>query len=63
MRLHYKNPKWVNSTQVEPRFTLVNFFFSVNRALEKYAWIRIVTSPRSIAFMMSSKNGLQNMDR
>ena len=50
MRLHYKNPTWVNSTQVEPRFTLVNFFFSVNRALEKYARIRIVTSPRSIAF-------------
>ena len=34
MRLHYKNPTWVNSTQVEPGFTLGNFFGSVNRVLE-----------------------------
>ena len=27
-------PTWVNSTQVEPGFTLGNFFRSVNRALE-----------------------------
>ena len=33
MRLHCKNPTWVNSTQVEPGFTLGNFFRSVNRAL------------------------------
>ena len=34
MRLHYKNPTWVNSTQVEPGFTLGNLFRSVNRALD-----------------------------
>ena len=32
MHLHYKNPTWVNSTQIEPGLTLGNFFRSVNRA-------------------------------
>ena len=33
MRLHCKNPTWVNSTQVEPGFIPGNFFRSVNRAI------------------------------
>ena len=36
MRLHCKSPTWVNSTQVEPAFTLGNFFCSVDRALVNF---------------------------